>query len=297
MDHGSIKPKPLLGEILPGFATIAVIGGALSLTHWCAVKSIFHSNNAIAILAAIGAAGFIGAWIVGTVLVSLGNLLEWPFDKLWPLNWDYVLTAPIEDFERFDEWYFACYLLNRSYILGILVVLCLRVVAIIPLPVPLLGGLVIVGVLLLVNAISLRIELRACMGQGPPDDGVYARLKPSTVHLGGVGVFAIRNIPAGTYVFEPDDGPVVHVSAAKVAKLAPELRKLYKDFGPYNNGKHVVPPSLNKLTLSWYLNEPGVDQKPNLGCDKRLHFFALREINVGEELLADYSKYSEEPPA
>ena len=33
-----------------------------------------------------------------------------------------------------------------------------------------------------------------------PHEGVYTRIKPSNIH--GVGVFAISDIPKGTYVFE-----------------------------------------------------------------------------------------------
>src|ERR1700693_6533872 len=92
---------------------------------------------------------------------------------------------------------------------------------------------------------------------GLPHERVFTRLRPSLVHRAGVGVFAIRNISKGTYIFEPDDIPVVSIDAARVDRLPKDLRQLYYDFGTMNEGKYSVPVSFNKLTVAWYLNEPG----------------------------------------
>jgi len=64
----------------------------------------------------------------------------------------------------------------------------------------------------------------------PPHYNVYTRLKPSKIH--GVGVFAIRDIPENTPVFNPEE-PVEEefiVSKKEVKKLDPEVQKLYQDF-------------------------------------------------------------------
>ena len=50
-------------------------------------------------------------------------------------------------------------------------------------------------------------------------------------------------------------------------------------------------PSFNQLTPGMVL-EP-LKNNPNVRCDDNYDFFALRDIKKGEELTADYSKYSE----
>jgi len=121
-----------------------------------------------------------------------------------------------------------------------------------------------------------------------PHDGVYTRLKPSRVH--GVGVFAIIDIPEGTYMFEPDDDDLVSVSADETKGLPAALRKLYEDFCVLNDGAYECPSSLNRLTPAWFLN---TSKEPNVAADLSLEFYALRDIKAGEELIADYDAYSE----
>jgi SET domain-containing protein len=124
---------------------------------------------------------------------------------------------------------------------------------------------------------------------GPlPHDGVYTRLQPSSIH--GVGVFAICGIPKGTYIFEPDDDDTVFVPAREVRSLPPEVRRLYEDFCVLEDEVYECPSSLNKLTPSWYLNH---SKSPNVSADSSLKFFAIRDIEAGEELTADYGTYSE----
>ncbi|HUA14772.1 MAG TPA: SET domain-containing protein [Verrucomicrobiae bacterium] len=121
-----------------------------------------------------------------------------------------------------------------------------------------------------------------------PHENVYARLQSSPI--AGVGVFAIRDIPKDTYVFEPDDDALVEVRKSRVENLPLALRRLYEDFCVLKNGTYKCPSSFNKLTPSWYLN---MSENPNLAADSSLKFYAIREIKAGEELTSDYSTYSE----
>jgi hypothetical protein len=121
-----------------------------------------------------------------------------------------------------------------------------------------------------------------------PHDGVYTRLKASRAH--GVGVFAIVDIPEGTYMFEPDDDDLVSVSADETKGLPPALRKLYEDFCVLNDGTYQCPSNLNKLTPAWFLN---TSKEPNVAANLSLKFYALRDIKAGDELTADYDTYSE----
>lgn len=282
--------------MLPGFATIMIVGAGFWWSHRTTVAPILHSANLLAVVAAFGAGAFVAAWIVGTVLDACGNLLEWALDRHWPINWDFILAVPIADFERLNEWYLAYYLLNRNYALGALLIVALTPTGVIAMPVWAWLLLFVVFAILVADAAGLRRELARLMGTGFPDDGVYARLGRSTIDPDGVGVFAIKDIKKGSYVFEPDDERMVWISAGHVGRLPSEIRRLYHDFGPLVKGKYGVPTSLSKLTLSWYVNEPNAPERPNLGCDSDFRFYALADIKAGDELTADYSKYCETPP-
>jgi len=116
-----------------------------------------------------------------------------------------------------------------------------------------------------------------------PHDDVYTRLKPSNIH--GVGVFAIRDIPRGTDVFTDDDEPIVWVDKKSAERIPQALKELYDDFCIIKGDKYGCPPSFNKLTPAWYLNE---SDDPNVTCDEEYRFYALRDIANGQELTVDY---------
>lgn len=131
---------------------------------------------------------------------------------------------------------------------------------------------------------------------GVPHAQVYTRLRPSRIHKGGVGVFAIKKIRNGTALFSGDNEEMLWVEEPSVPKVPREIRRLYDDFSVIKDKRYGCPQNFNRLTMAWYLNEPGKYQKPNVGCDPdSFDFFALRNIEAGEELTVDYSKYSELP--
>jgi SET domain-containing protein len=125
-----------------------------------------------------------------------------------------------------------------------------------------------------------------------PHTDVYTRLRPSKIH--GVGVFAIRKIRKGTYIFSGDDADIVWVPKKILRRLPREIKRLYEDFAVIkdNGTLYGCPKSFNILTVGWYLNE---SKTPNVGCDEDFNFFALCNIEVGEELTVDYDTYSERP--
>jgi SET domain-containing protein len=127
------------------------------------------------------------------------------------------------------------------------------------------------------------------MKQRAPHDGVYARIGPSRIH--GVGVRAIRAIPAGALVFRGESERVVWRSRAAVRRMAPAIRALYEDFGMVSGGKIGVPPSLNMLSVGWYVNH---SDRPNVEAGDDGRFRALRRIRAGEELTADYRTFVDE---
>jgi SET domain-containing protein len=125
-----------------------------------------------------------------------------------------------------------------------------------------------------------------------PHVGVYTRLRPSKIN--GIGVFAIRKIKKGTYIFQGDDAEMAPVAKSRLRKLSKEIRKLYDDFAVIDKKRtYWCPKNFNVLTVGWYLNE---SKNPNVSYDKKTSgFFALRDIEADEELTADYDTYSERP--
>jgi hypothetical protein len=129
-----------------------------------------------------------------------------------------------------------------------------------------------------------------------PHEGVYTRLRPSQIHKGGVGVFAIRKIKKDTALFAGDNEEMLWISESLLPKAPKEIRRLYDDFAAINDKRYGCPPTFNRLTMAWFINEPKAGKRPNVGCDPQTYdFFALRDIESGEELTVDYSKYSEVP--
>jgi len=124
-----------------------------------------------------------------------------------------------------------------------------------------------------------------------PHDSVYTRLAPSNIH--GVGVFAIRDIPKDANIFSGDSSKMVWVDRSEIENSDVEIKKLYDDFCIIKGNKYCCPDNFNNLTVGWYLNESTDD--PNVRCDEKFDFYALRDIKKGEELTVDYSTFSEYP--
>lgn|GEM_PF-6707766 len=120
-----------------------------------------------------------------------------------------------------------------------------------------------------------------------PHDRVYVRLAPSAIH--GVGLVAIARIKKGTRIFY-DDSEIVWFEKRIIEGqgLTEQVVKLYKDFCIPKDGHYGCPKNFNLITPSWYLNH---SDNPNAYSDDEYSFFALRDIEKGEELTQDYSAY------
>ena len=128
-----------------------------------------------------------------------------------------------------------------------------------------------------------------------PHEGVYVRLGLSAVH--GIGVFAIRPIPAGTDIFANDLVPLVWVAKAELERsdLTPAERAFYHDFGISRGDRIGCPANFHNLTPGWYLNEPGPGAEANVRSTGELGFIACRDIAEGEELTIHYAGFSSPP--
>ncbi len=63
----------------------------------------------------------IAAFLIGEVLDSIRDLLEWILDRKSEVNWDYLVTAPRDQAEQFDNYYYTYYVLNFNLVLAFVV--------------------------------------------------------------------------------------------------------------------------------------------------------------------------------
>jgi hypothetical protein len=126
-----------------------------------------------------------------------------------------------------------------------------------------------------------------------PHRNLYTRIQVSPSN--GVGVFAIRDIPEGTRLFVGDIGETKLVSIEDVEAIAePEIRRMYIDFCPVVDGYFVAPADFNQITMGWYMNH---SEEPNVAVLGDLQFVTSRFIARGEELVTDYTMYSDHASA
>lgn len=127
---------------------------------------------------------------------------------------------------------------------------------------------------------------------------VYCRIKSSKNR--GVGVFAIKDIPANTNPFIQtnkicDNQRILYINEEVINKLDPEVKKMVHDFYHKENGVYGISyRGLNGNTISSYLN---TSKKPNVGLkyDNKcsfLIFITKRKIKKGEELFINYEEYN-----
>jgi SET domain-containing protein len=115
-------------------------------------------------------------------------------------------------------------------------------------------------------------------------------LRPSPID--GIGVFAITQIPQGCrdMFSKPDPADQwVEVPHAEIASLPPHVRFLVENYCLYDEHHYFVPAhGFTKMDLVCFLNHSNT---PNVvSIDDGDYFEALRDIEVGEELLIDYGQ-------
>ena len=90
---------------------------------------------------------------------------------------------------------------------------------------------------------------------------VYCRLKPSPIH--GIGVFAVRDIPAGVEPFDGCDRTrAIWVRPEELDGLHPEVRRMIDDFCAVQGGWIFLPRrGLNAIDIQYYVNH---SDAPNL---------------------------------
>ncbi len=121
---------------------------------------------------------------------------------------------------------------------------------------------------------------------------VYCQLKPSSRQ--GVGVFAVRDIPARMEPFE--DGmekaeKFYRLSVGDLNALPPHFAALIKNYSVCEKDAYWVSlGSWNTYSLQDFLNH---SETPNVAMRGEDRFVTMRTIKAGEELLANYKTFDD----
>ena len=122
----------------------------------------------------------------------------------------------------------------------------------------------------------------------------YCRIKVSKIH--GVGVFAIKDIPANTNPFYgcyKKKWVKFKIEELKKARLDKEIMAMIDDFLVIqkNGNVYIAECGLNGMDISFFLND---SKNPNvITTNDGSSFVTKRKIKKGEELTVAYSTYDE----
>jgi len=119
-------------------------------------------------------------------------------------------------------------------------------------------------------------------------NNTFVMLRPSPV--GGVGVFAIREIPKGcrSMFSNPDaDEKWIKISRQEMEALPTFAQDIIVNYCLFDEDAYFVPETgFKKMDLSYYLNH---SDSPNIiSVNEGEYFEATRDIKVNEELFLDY---------
>jgi SET domain-containing protein len=116
-------------------------------------------------------------------------------------------------------------------------------------------------------------------------DDSYVCLKPSKV-CDGVGVFALRPIPAQTLLFSDVQPDVDFIEWAELEGVHPNILTYLASICNADNGGIYLSRTINSINVSYYVNH---SDTPNILHNKvEDKFVTLRSIEEGEELLCKY---------
>jgi SET domain-containing protein len=120
----------------------------------------------------------------------------------------------------------------------------------------------------------------------------FCRIQPSKTN--GVGVFAVKDIPANTYPWHSPNHHLTYgthlYSNEELAELDEPIRKMLYDYNlKSEEGLLLYPHELEVMHITQFLN---ASKDPNLDflVKKDGKFITNREIKAGEELTVDYKK-------
>lgn len=133
------------------------------------------------------------------------------------------------------------------------------------------------------------------------DEAIAHLMRDVYVRLGvtqyGVGVFAIRDIPAGVDPFQEKTLGLEYIRVPKERvdnnpDIPEGVRKFVADMCGDRDGMYNFPAAgMHAITMVPYLNH--CSERPNVGIGGEVFFRTLRTIRAGEELRIDYRTFAD----
>ncbi len=122
-------------------------------------------------------------------------------------------------------------------------------------------------------------------------NNTWVMIKPSGIH--GIGVFAVRDIPAGCReIFSKEIGEWTTVTRKDVEDLPDHAKNIVENYCLYDNESYFIPANgFKTMDLSLFLNH---SDNPNIiSVNEGEYFETVREVKKGEELFVDYGEIVE----
>ena len=119
----SIKPKPLIGEILPGYTFLVLFLFYYFRAHPCQFEWILSMGGGVTV--ATSGLVLIVSWIVGDFFDALREVIEEAWDQLLKhfkkptLNWDFFFEADREKTDQLEDYYYSYYELDINFTVAI----------------------------------------------------------------------------------------------------------------------------------------------------------------------------------
>lgn len=112
-------------------------------------------------------------------------------------------------------------------------------------------------------------------------------LKPSSV-CNGVGVFAIKPIKIGDILFKDVNPDSTYIKFTEISDINDDVLNYLKSMCNTNENGIFLSRTVNNINISYFVNH---SDNPNVEHDLELdRFKAIRDINIGEELLCIYTE-------
>jgi hypothetical protein len=162
----SVKPQPVIGELLPGFTAISILVAPYLLHNSAALTESEHLASSAPILAGGLAFLLLTSWVLGTLFDAIRDLLEWPLDYFWfKLNWSFLSEGTEVKVQQVESHWLAYYFFTGNVSIALIVCLILSVVnrSLVPLSDECTIIIMLALLIFIANTASLRCELRKLM--------------------------------------------------------------------------------------------------------------------------------------
>lgn len=104
----------------------------------------------------------------------------------------------------------------------------------------------------------------------------------------GIGVFATEDIKKGSHLRLFGDEETIDLRS--LVRKKDEIPLVFRDYCIDHGAELICPNDFGQMHIGWYLNH---SYTPNTYPDADYKWYALRDIQMGEEITIDYNSLNE----